>query len=443
MQKRPFFTIVAIFSIFILINMVFGALPVYGALPDVLPESQICSGTIESPTCEQADYLVDSMSPPNPLSGDTTGGGDDYQFSGGNCNGGGTSYPLTSIGEDQVYKITTDKTCTLEVTLDPTGSDDLALYVLNPNCNDPVTNCVIVNDAGGAGITEQVEFEAQTTEDYYIIVDGYNNHHGPYELTFVETSSTLCSLVDPDHRELGDAPDSSNHALQPMTAYFPVGAQAGVVAHFPTTFDPNLTGPPGPVHWGPEHVYLGGFYTVEHDADIGNDWDGVNNIDRLNDMADLDGGDDGLVFPVDLPHCQLTTITYTLDVGPGFSNFPVYVNVWFDYNRDGDWEDTFDCNGLDALEWAVEDQVVTLAAGTHTVESSYLLPYNLNPAKPIWMRIMVSEGPAETDISFYADGRGPESGYLVGETEDYYLRYFDGSYFHISDELFLPFVTDQ
>ena len=44
--------------------------------------------------------------------------------------------------------------------------------------------------------------------------------------------------------------------------------------------------------------YLGKWVSLETDADIGIDDDGVTNIDPLNDVANRDGADDGLMLPV-------------------------------------------------------------------------------------------------------------------------------------------------
>mgnify|MGYP001297396669 CR=1 FL=1 len=55
-----------------------------------------------------------------------------------------------------------------------------------------------------------------------------------------------------------------------------------------------------------------------------------------------------------------------------------YLNAWIDANRDGDWGDGTNCNGLAALEHIVIDypiDVVALGAGIHTIN----LPTGLVP----------------------------------------------------------------
>jgi hypothetical protein len=218
--------------------------------------------------------------------------------------------------------------------------------------------------------------------------------------------------------DLGDAPDDTNHAGAAMTAY------PAVVAKYPTVFDPATGLPQGPKHWSPRaDAWLGPWVTVENDADLMPDEDGLTNIDPPADLPDRDGADDGLLYPVNLPDCQLTVISYTVTVSPGAMIMPRYVNVWFDWNRDGDWQDIFTCaSGLQAAEWAVQDQVINLGPGTYVLQTPYLLPYNPTPNDPLWMRITLSEQPAPViPGANLADGRGPANGYQYGETEDYYL----------------------
>ena len=124
-----------------------------------------------------------------------------------------------------------------------------------------------------------------------------------------------------------------------------------------------------------------------------------------------------------LPDCSLTVISYTVTVTPGAAARPRYVNMWFDWNRDGDWQDTLTCtSGLMASEWAVQDHVINVGPGTHVLQTPFVLPYNPNPDDPLWMRMTLAPQPAPTIPGApIADGRGPANGYNTGETEDYYL----------------------
>ena len=73
----------------------------------------------------------------------------------------------------------------------------------------------------------------------------------------------------------------------------------------------------------------------------------------------------------------------------------IWVNVWLDFNRDGDWDDTVDCPGGRAPEWAVQNQtIVGLPVGLNTVTSLSFRPYlplHVQEDDPIWMRITISD----------------------------------------------------
>jgi hypothetical protein len=228
-------------------------------------------------------------------------------------------------------------------------------------------------------------------------------------------------LTGNPENDLGDAPDSSNSYGVPMRAY-----PDGTVAHYPTVYGSGSP-PYGPIHWRPKAVaYLGHSVTLESEADLGPDEDGVNNIQPLDDSSNRDGGDDGVRLPLVLPNDQAATLEYTVTVVnplPGV----MYVNVWFDWNRDGDWDDTLTCpNGAPAPEWAVQNQVVSLPApGEFRVVTPPFVcwhpPQGTDPA-PIWMRITLSDTPwPPAGQSPLSGGCGPVGGYLYGETEDYYL----------------------
>ena len=242
------------------------------------------------------------------------------------------------------------------------------------------------------------------------------------ECHYTSDPATWPECVPEEEAELGDAPDSTNHFTPTMTAY-PAGGPPGTLAHYPTVYDPATGLPQGPKHFNARSaVWLGPWVTLEGEADLmPPDEDGVTNIDPPGDMPDRDGADDGLLFPVARPHCVPTVISYTVTavVAGQF-----YVNVWFDWNRDGDWGDVFTCTRTaDAPEWAVQNQVIAVLPGTYIFQTPAFLPYDQTPDDPIWMRISIAEQTAPvasgTDL---ADGQGPPKGYELGETEDYYLR---------------------
>jgi hypothetical protein len=222
--------------------------------------------------------------------------------------------------------------------------------------------------------------------------------------------------------DLGDAPDSSNSYGLSMTAY-PLGGPPGVVANFSTVYEAGS--PP----YGPRHndalgrFYLGATVSLETEADLGPDDDGTNNISPPSDVPNTDAADDSVIFPLSLQPCTPSTFKYVVTALPDVSGQTLFINAWFDWNRDGDWGDSETCGatGL-APEWAVQNQVLVLTApGTYLIDTPLFLSYHPSTseasAPPLWMRITVSEQP----LAGNADGSGPVGGYSYGETEDYYL----------------------
>jgi hypothetical protein len=228
--------------------------------------------------------------------------------------------------------------------------------------------------------------------------------------------------------DLGDAPDSTNHAGIPMTTY----TAPPVTAHFPTVYDPPLVGhghSPGPIHLQAKGLaWLGKDVSFENDADLLPDQDGVTNIAPPLDEADRDEKDDGIVLPIVIPACAQIAINYivTTNAPMALAANPMYLNVWFDFNRDGDWDDIHKCaqwwSAIDfvAKEWAVQNVIVT-SAGLHT--TPLFTARNPDPSQPMWMRVTLSEQPAPPGTSGHdPDGRGPVGGYKYGETEDYLVQ---------------------
>ncbi|MCL5279930.1 MAG: GEVED domain-containing protein, partial [Planctomycetes bacterium] len=223
--------------------------------------------------------------------------------------------------------------------------------------------------------------------------------------------------------DLGDAPDSSNSLGTEMTAY-PKGGPPSVAANFPTVYQAGSP-PYGPLHLGPkDRAFLGYGVTLENEADIGPDVDPSNNLDPPADAPDADGSDDGVIVPLALPEAKAATFDYVVTViNPAAMH--LYVNVWFDWNRDGDWDDTMTCpDGAEAPEWAVQNQELNLPGiGPHTVATPSFRswhPSTQGDLDPIWMRITLSDTP--WDPAFGAGGAGPANGYGAGETEDYYFQ---------------------
>ncbi len=252
-----------------------------------------------------------------------------------------------------------------------------------------------------------------------------------------EVEDYAVRIEQPDRlADLGDAPDSSNSFGVGMTAYTSMGMlPVTVPGRFPTVYRKGSP-PYGPIPWVPEAAHLGASVSREVEADYGHDEDGVNNLVPLKDRADLDGGDDGVGLPLYLPPCRPTRFAYTVNVRRPVE--VLYVNVWLDFNRDGDWDDVLPCvlpdsvsdNQRVANEWAVRNQaLVGLRPGLHEIWTPAFVSWHprwaLGIDAPIWMRITLSEKPwglRREDASATESGwggSGPKDGYWTGETEDY------------------------
>jgi hypothetical protein len=235
-----------------------------------------------------------------------------------------------------------------------------------------------------------------------------------------EVEDYQVTILEAAEHDLGDAPDSTNSYGVPMTAYPAIGT----LANFPTVY--QIGSPPfGPIHLDPlVAAYLGATVTLEDEADIGPDQDPQNNILPLQDTANQDGGDDGVQVPLALPRCQETTFDYLVTV-TGTVSPQFYVNVWFDWNRDGDWDDVLTCpEANSAPEWAVQNQLVFLPGpgGPYTFTTPSFLPWHpTEPPEEIWMRITLSEQPWTPSPEPGSGGSGSAHGYRFGETEDYYF----------------------
>jgi len=243
------------------------------------------------------------------------------------------------------------------------------------------------------------------------------------------TAQAGFAVPQPDSGDLGDAPDSSNRSGRPMTIHRAVWT--ATQAHYPSTYQMGVP-PYGPIHWFPTWgAYLGNGVSWEADADLPPDEDGRTNLlPRLN-RANRDRWDDGVQQPGLIWHCQPLTLTVRIH-RPMSTTAPTqyYLNVWADWNRDGDWQDVLDCPQAAAPEWVVQDMVVTATVGdpvTRTVVTPPFLAWQpvLGSAPYVWTRISLAEQPAydaDGDGPSLPDGQGPPNGFLVGETEDYPLH---------------------
>ena len=159
--------------------------------------------------------------------------------------------------------------------------------------------------------------------------------------------------------DLGDAPDSSNHFPDTGMHAYPT-----VRGNFPTVY---LKDPPeyGPVHHHPQRLHLGRSVSAEYEADVGPDMDGPNNIIPPLDIADLDGGDDGIELDkMNFAHCQYHRFPVWIYVDPvaaallPHNDRLAYLNVWLDGDHNGTWADVHQCRQDSVLLTAPEHIVI-------------------------------------------------------------------------------------
>ena len=348
----------------------------------------------------------------------------DLAFDTSNATFDGPGHCMTSPNMWYIYT----STCTGEVIVSLCGSSyDTKLAVYNGGACHPTLSRLIECNDDSCGRQSEVVFEAIAGQQYLIEVGGFGENTGQGKI------SVSCEGTGPTSQsDLGDAPDSTNNFGRNMTAY-PKGGPSGVKAHYPTVYnDGRTTGPFGPIHLNAQGVvaHLGKKITSEDEADTGPDEDFTNNIRPTTNTPNNDKGDDGIVFPVNMPKCRWTTIDYTVNVVRPGTN--LYVNVWCDWNRDGDWDDTtltnqsLTCSKGIVSEWVVKNQyLINLPAGLNQITSKAFLSWHPDEGtRQIWMRITLSKKPWTTGSAPGVRGNagsGPRDGHELGETEDYYF----------------------
>lgn len=250
-------------------------------------------------------------------------------------------------------------------------------------------------------------------------------------------TQVVCS-ENPRWSDFGDAPDSdSNHHGMNNTAY----PETGVLGHFPTVWEGTPPHEPsGPTHFT-DHFWLGKTVDVEADADLNLDpksYDYTNILSNgQEDTADweLRNEDDGWLNEgeIVLPTCKDSLLIVRISR----ANLPteitrLWLNVWFDGNRDGDWNDVGNCptsanqQGIPSFEWIVQDWEVDVeqipVGGYLDLIVPTKLILNTKPEMDAWMRFMVSDQRAiQPPSGGLPDGRGlahPDI-FRAGETEDY------------------------
>ncbi|MEN6335349.1 MAG: LamG domain-containing protein [Phycisphaerales bacterium] len=301
---------------------------------------------------------------------------------------------------------------------------DTMLVVYRGAQADPGQDRVIGFNDDTNGLTSELTFDAVANQSYLIEVGGFDSLVGQGLLTIT------CAGTAPGEFDLGDAPDGSNNVGKRMTAYTMAG-QNPIQGNFPTVFETPAGKPRGPLHKDPLALaVLGAGATLEIDADKGADEDPTTNLNPSRDESDKDGADDGVILPLTLPNGEFASFEYNVSVIQ--PNAEMWVNVWFDWNRDGDWDDDgattpeLVAGGRKVSEWAVQNQYLYgLSAGVHKIATPAFLAWH--PAKgpeKVWMRITLSEKPwkgGATPGVLGNGGSGPIDGYEAGETEDYLI----------------------
>jgi len=291
-------------------------------------------------------------------------------------------------------------------------------------------------DFGGALENGAPTYVVEVTIPRALFGDANPGHGDTIGIRWVEgcrndgnnTQAVIYLDGDVDDIETGDAPDSTNHFGTQMT--YNGDPTNPVLGNFPTVSDPKYAGSAAP--YGMCHIvcptcsYLGAGVSAERDADLLPDEDvpaisPLPNLSPLLDIPDADS-DDGLRIPSRWQDGVQDTIRYTVTVPTGAAPGTRYVNIWFDWNRDGDWADS---NVACATAHTENERVLANQPVNVTPGSTAGFDVALNPCNPngdleiLWVRITVSNE-AVSDVD--ADGRGPGYCFREGETEDWLHR---------------------
>jgi hypothetical protein len=195
-------------------------------------------------------------------SDDTTGHVDDLDPSMSTtcpATGGGSSFTSTGLGPDLVYRLNSPTAVTVTAGMDPTGTDDLAIYVISPGpCPAGMfaAGCIVGDDSGGGGSAEQVTFAAAAGVDYFIVVDGFAGADGPYDLAVITNDACEDATVIPATPFMatqsvvpatgGTAPDPNpscvgTHSRTVWYTYTPAGNEDVTISTAGSDYDTGLT----------------------------------------------------------------------------------------------------------------------------------------------------------------------------------------------------------
>ncbi len=150
-----------------------------------------------------------------PFNDTTVGGVDDYDLpadttaptcaAASTCTGAGPAgslprgavYTGTGTGPDRAFAIRSSTACTMTITMDPTGAEDMALIAYQSACSSALSDCACVDDTGVGGGAESVTLDMAAGTDYFVVADGYSSGATPpgpagaYTMTFNGPGCTL------------------------------------------------------------------------------------------------------------------------------------------------------------------------------------------------------------------------------------------------------------
>ncbi|HEY5626097.1 MAG TPA: GEVED domain-containing protein [Dehalococcoidia bacterium] len=179
--------------------------------------------------------------------------------------------------------------------------------------------------------------------------------------------------IGEDWRDYGDAPDGGPtlYTAGAVTGSFPTSAFAG------------------PSHETPFAFRLGEFETAEESP-------------RADDSAD-----DGLLW-LEMAECDTSSALVAISLGgvPEAERDELTVNIFADWNRDGDWDDDAGCND----EWALQNFALDVSGEPDFTILTADFPGG-DQVDEFWMRVMLTD----------QDYDPATGGLLPGETEDYLI----------------------
>jgi hypothetical protein len=131
-----------------------------------------------------------------------------------------------------------------------------------------------------------------------------------------------------------------------------------------------------------------------------------------------DGVDAGLATTTNpvFDACQTTQLRFRAF---NCSSQPVtaFVNLLFDWNEDGDWNDVLSCDDACVPEWAVHNVSVVIPPGC-SIWTSPIFQVGPKPGFG-WMRATITYAPVPADFPWNGSVSLPSNAFNGGETEDY------------------------